>query len=213
MEHSMIAKFATTQANLVGLNETLLTQTARQGDLEAFNQLVLLYQDRIYSLALRMLGDEDSAQDITQTTFLNAFLGLQGLRNGSFHSWLYRIATNSCYDELRRRRRHPNLSLESEETAEERALPPSDLASPSILPEKEYDRHELEQTVRQALNRLSAGYQAAVVLVDLEDYSYEEAGKILGISIGTVKSRLARGRVHLSRILNNFQPAGRSVYS
>ena len=162
-------------------------------------------------MTLRILGDEDSAEDITWTTFLNAYLGLPRLRNGSFRIWLNRIAINACFDELRRRKRHPVLPLESEETAEERPLPFSVLEFTNILPEKEYEKHELEQIVRQALNRLDADYRVVVVLIDLKDYSYREAGQIIGIQPGTVKSRLARGRSQLHSILRNFEPILRSV--
>jgi RNA polymerase sigma-70 factor (ECF subfamily) len=197
MEITAILNSPTIWETSTSLNEDGLVLAARKGDLEAFNQLVILYQDRIYNLALRILGDEDSAEDITQNTFLNAYRGLHRFRMGPFRSWLYRIATNACYDELRRHTKHPVLSLEYEDEAEERFLPLYDYPVPNNLPEMEVERHELELLVRQSLNRLETNQRAVVVLVDLQNVDYQETAKILGIPIGTVKSRLARGRQRL----------------
>jgi RNA polymerase sigma factor (sigma-70 family) len=201
MENAMMANYAAPRENLTGSNNTDLVLAAKKGDLEAFNQMVLLYQERIYALALRILGDEDSAEDITQNTFLTAYLNLPRFRNGSFRSWLYRIATNACYDELRRRKSHPILSLEYEDEAEEKLMPLYDFTRPSMLPEKEVEKHQLEQSIQQALNRLDADQRAVVVLVDLQDFDYQEAAHILEVPIGTVKSRLVRARLKLRRLL------------
>jgi len=193
----MVTRYATTLESSIGLNEADLVRVAQKGDIEAFNQLVRFYQDRIFSLAARILGDEDSAEDITQNTFLTAYLNLPRFRNGSFRSWIYRIATNACYDELRRHKRYPVLSLEHEGDAEERLLPLYDFQGQSILPEKEVERHELEQAIQLALSQLDVDRRAAVVLVDLQELTYQEAAQVLGIPVGTVKSRLARGRLEL----------------
>ena len=96
-----------------------LISAAQNGDLEAFNQLVLDFQDQIYNYVVRMLDDPDLAEDVTQNVFLTAYLNLPKFRNGSFRGWLYRISTNACYDELRRRKRHPTVSIEYENSNEE----------------------------------------------------------------------------------------------
>jgi RNA polymerase sigma factor (sigma-70 family) len=206
MESKLITRCAPSQASLSGLNEVDLVSAAQKGDLQAFNQMVLLYQGRIFNLALRILGDEDSAEDIAQNTFLVAYRSLPGFRNGSFRAWLFRMCTNACYDELRRRKRHPVLSLEYEDEADERLLPLYDLPGSNILPEKESERHELEQVIQQALNRLDKDQRAVVVLVDLQDFDYQEAAQVLGVPIGTVKSRLARARRRLRFLLSNRNP-------
>jgi RNA polymerase sigma factor (sigma-70 family) len=197
----MITKYETTLEGYTSLNEADLVSAAQKGDLDAFNQLVLLYQDRIYSLALRILGDETSAEDITQETFLAAYRSLSGFRNGSFRSWLYRIATNACYDELRRRKAHPVQPLELEDETEERFPPGYALSNSSPSPEKEYERLEVERAIQRALNQLDADYRAVVVLVDLQDFGYQEAAQILRVPIGTVKSRLARARRQLRHLI------------
>ncbi len=135
METTTIMNSATIQESFIGPNEDDLVSLAQKGDLESFNQIVLLWQDKIYALALRILGDEDSAEDITQNTFLAAYSSLPGFRNGSLRSWLYRIVTNACYDEFRRRKRHPALPLEYKDDAEEGLVPLQDLPDSGMLPE------------------------------------------------------------------------------
>ncbi len=198
----MMTKYTATFETLNYLNEADLLSAAQKGDLDAFNQIVLSYQDRIFNLASRILGDQNSAEDITQKTFLTAYLNMPRFRNGSFQSWLYRIAANACYDELRRNKRRPTMSLDDEDNAEERLLPYYDVSGTKNLPEKEYEKHELEQTVQQALNQLDADQRTAVVLVDLQEFDYKEAAQILGVPIGTVKSRLARARLRLRDLLS-----------
>ena len=198
----MITSYASTQVSPVFLDEIDLIAAAKQGDLEAFNSLVLSYQDRIYNLSARILGDKDLAEDITQNTFLTAYLNLPRFRNGSFRSWLYRIATNLCYDVHRRQKRYPLMSLADNDLAEERLSPISNFSSSSVLPEKEIERHESEQAIQHALNQLEMNHRAVIVLVDIQDNDYQEAAQILGIPVGTVKSRLVRARVSLHQLLS-----------
>ncbi len=197
-----MTSYAAFQKSLNSPNETALILSARQGDLDAFNQLVLVYQDRIYNLALRILGDDYAAEDITQNTFLTAYLNLPRFRNGSFRSWLYRIATNACYDVYRRHKRHPVMSMENEELAEEKISPLDEFSNFGWLPEIELERHELARTVQRALNQLDMDQRAVVILVDQQDFDYLEAAQVLGIPVGTVKSRLARARMRLHQILS-----------
>jgi RNA polymerase sigma-70 factor (ECF subfamily) len=198
----MITKYATTRENLTGLNEADLILAAQKGDLEAFNRIVLLYQDEIFALALRILGDEAAADEITQDTFLAAYRNLSRFRNGSFRLWLCQSVTNACYDELRRRKSHPRQPLESESGAEEPLLPGDDFSNSSASPEKACEGKEFERQVQQALDLLDADQRVVVVLVDLQNFSYQEAAQILGVPVGTVKSRLTRARLqlHLSTV-------------
>ena len=205
MENTMTMDNVVAWDRYMGLKEADLVRAAQKGDLEAFNQLVILYQDRIYTLALRILGDEDSAEDITQEVFLTAYRSLPRFQNGSLRSWLYRIGTNACYDELRRRKRRPLQPLEDENGEEAKPFQLSNFPEPVSLPEKEVERHELEQVVQQALNRLDADQRAVVVLIDLHDLDYSEAAHILGVPLGTVKSRLARARLQLRNLLSEHK--------
>jgi RNA polymerase sigma factor (sigma-70 family) len=200
----MFTNYAVTREDSISLNEADLVSAGQKGDLEAFNQIVLIYQDRIFTLAMQILGDDDSAEDATQNTFLAAYRSLPGFRKESFRAWLYRIATNTCYDELRRRKSHPLQSLEYEDEGEERLNPHYDWPDSGASPEKEYERRELEQVLRDALSWLDTDQRAVVVLIDLQDFGYQEAAQILGVPIGTVKSRLARARVQLRHRLSAF---------
>jgi RNA polymerase sigma factor (sigma-70 family) len=184
-------------------NEANLIVNTKRGDLEAFNQLVLLYQDLIYNLAGRILGDNDLAEDITQNTFLTAYLNLPTFSNGSFCSWLYRIATNACYDVHCQHKRHPVMSMEDKDLAEEKPSPLADFLSSRIVPEVELERHELEPIVQRALNQLDMDQRTVVILVDQQEFDYLEAAQVRGIPVGTVKSRLARTRMRLRQLLNH----------
>lgn len=208
----MIMRYAASLVSSIDDDESDLVRVAQKGDSDAFNQLVLSYQDGIYNLAARILGDEDAAEDITQNTFLTAYLNLPRFRNGSFRAWLYRIATNLCYDVHRRNKRYTVLPIDDKDLAEEKLLPLYDFSGSKILPETELERHELEQTVRYALDQLDPDQRTVVVLVDLQDFDYREASSILGIPIGTVKSRLARARMRLHQLLSNSENINEWMY-
>lgn len=198
-----MSSYARSYSSSIALDEVDLILAAQKGDLQAFNQLVLSYQDKIYNLAARILGDEDLAADITQNTFLTAYINMPRFRNGSFRSWLYRIATNACYDEFRRHKRYPVFSIEDEIAAEEKLSPLYDSSATSDLPETELERQEVELVVRQALNKLDVDQRAVVVLVDQQDLDYQQAAEVLAIPIGTLKSRLSRARQQLRDTLSN----------
>lgn len=176
-------------------NEDALIQGAQQGNLEAFNQLVLAYQGQVFALAYRLLGDRDQAADATQETFLAAFQHIDRFHRGYFRAWLLRIATNLCYDALRRRRRRPTAPLESllahPESSERHFHREED------DPEAYAERRELAREIRKALDTLPPEQRAIVVLCDSAGFPYAEAAQMLGISQGTLKSRLSRGRARL----------------
>jgi len=208
IENSTLTNQVSSDQYLIRSNEAELVIAAQKGSVEAFNQLVQSYQDRIYSLCVRILGDYDLADDIAQNTFVTAYLNLPRFRNGSFRSWLYRIATNACYDEFRRHKRYPVLSLEDQEASEENLSPLYDFSARTLLPEIETERAGLKLTVQQALNQLDVQHRAVVLLVDQQDLDYQQAADVLGIPIGTLKSRLARARQRLHDLLNQAGIAG-----
>lgn len=183
-------------------DSSVLIQSARLGNLEAFNQLVLIYQDRMYNQAFRMLGEAASASDAVQDAFINAYLKLHTFRGGSFKVWLLRIVTNICYDELRRRKRRQFLPLEPENSIGEEIESPYWLIDPGATPEMITEHGELRKTLQECLDRLSVNSRAVLVLVDIQGLNYAEAAEVLGISIGTVKSRLSRARERLRASLS-----------
>jgi RNA polymerase sigma factor (sigma-70 family) len=183
--------------------EAKMVAAAQSGDLTAFNQLVTLYEQRVYNLAYRMLYDAEAAADATQDTFFQAYRALNQFRGGSFKSWLLRIASNICYDRLRARTRRPSTSLEALVEEAER-VGGSDLA---LLEDAQGDpvdyatRRELARELAQALQSLPDDQRVAVILSDVQGMSYEEITYITGASLGTVKSRISRGRLKVREYL------------
>lgn len=179
-------------------DEDELIARARTQDLDAFNQLVLRYQNLAYSVAYRMLHDDAITLDIVQDSFIKAFNAMPRFAGGSFKSWLMRIVVNSCYDELRKRQRRRTDSLE-DLTAE-----PEPLGTLSTRPERPDDhaeRMELQRAIEAGIARLPDEQRTAVVLCDVHGHSYEEIVDITGWPMGTVKSRINRGRLKLREML------------
>jgi RNA polymerase sigma factor (sigma-70 family) len=185
------------------MNESRMIRQARQGDVPAFNQLVLAYQDRLYSAAYRIMGDPASAADATQEAFITAYHKLGTFRDGSFKSWLLRIVTNACYDELRRRKRRPAESIE-DLTPDDSADPPPQLVSLDGTPEDHTERAELSAGIERCIRGLSAEHRTLVVLRDIEDLDYQEIAAATGLELGTVKSRLSRARARLRDCLRGL---------
>jgi RNA polymerase sigma factor (sigma-70 family) len=182
------------------MDERILLQDARHGNLEAFNQLVLAHQNHAYSFAYRMLGEEEGAADAAQQAFLSAYRHLNELRGESFRSWLLRIVANACLDELRRRKRRPAVSLDDLATGEEddrsdESL--SILADPTEGPESAAVRSDLRRSIEECLSLLPPEQRATVLLVDVHALEYGEAARALRVALGTVKSRVARARADL----------------
>jgi RNA polymerase sigma-70 factor (ECF subfamily) len=186
------------------MDEAALIEQARDGDLNAFNHLVLEYQNMAFNLAARMLGDDDAAADVTQNAFLSAYRSLDGFRGGSFRAWVMRMVSNACYDELRRRKRRPTISLEPVNEDDEEIESPTWLADDSASPETEVERAELDQALQSCLNGLPEEFRAVVVMVDVEGLDYQEVSVAVGKPLGTVKSRLARARLKMRDCLRHF---------
>ncbi len=180
--------------------ERRLVTTAQHGDVESFNALVRLYEGRIYNLCYRMLGDAESAADATQEAFLSSFRNLRSFRGGSFRSWILRIATNTCYDILRARKRRPTTSLDQEIDHGEDA-PPLQVADSSESPSDFALRRELAQAIEQGLSLLPEEQRIVLILSDIQGLPYDEIAEITSTNLGTVKSRLSRGRARLRDIL------------
>lgn len=187
------------------MDETALIRAAQRGDLDAFNRLVLAYQEMLFNTALRILNDEDLAADATQEAFLSAFRSLHAYRGGSFRAWLLRTLTNACYDELRRRKRRPTMPLEPEgEEGEENENAPW-LADTANTPQQELEQRELEHAIQHCLEALPVEFRAVVVLADVQGLDYREVALALRLPLGTVKSRLARARLRLRDCLQGFR--------
>jgi RNA polymerase sigma-70 factor (ECF subfamily) len=186
------------------MDEPALIQSAQLGDLDAFNSLVLHYQNALFNTALRILGDEDLAADATQDAFLSAFKNLNSYRGGSFKAWLMRTVTNACYDELRRRKRHPTTILEPDSPDGDEMDSPRWLADPNLTPEQQAEADELEHAIQHCLDGLPTEFRAVVVLADIQGLDYSEVAAAIRAPLGTIKSRLARARLRLRECLQGF---------
>jgi RNA polymerase sigma-70 factor, ECF subfamily len=186
------------------VDEIALIQAARDGDLDAFNRLVLAYQDLVYNHAYRMVGEEESADDATQNTFISAYSHLKSFRGGSFKAWLLRIVTNACYDELRRRKRRPTVPLEPIDDTGEEVESAKWMEDPVDQPEQQMQRMELQRAIQHCLENLPNDFRLAVVMVDVQGMDYFEAAEVMRKPIGTIKSRLARARMRLRDCLHGF---------
>ena len=187
-------------------DEAQLIARSQRGDVNAFNSLVLRYQQTTYNVILRMLGDRELAADITQDAFLAAFRAISSFHQGSsFRAWLLRIASNLACDYWRRTNRHPVESLEAL-TDEDEQHPANILTSlaetnPQLNPEEFLLTSELQELISRGLQELPLDQRIAVILCDVQGLSYEEIASTTETSLGTVRSRIARGRARLRSYL------------
>jgi len=176
------------------IDEQAWIDAAQRGDVEAFNRLVERHQTVAYNLAYRTVHNVDDAADATQEAFLSAFRAIRSFHGSSFRAWLLRIVVNACYDARRHAARRPTSSTDAL-AAEMGELPWADERAPD--PEHVALSAETRATIEVALATLPEDQRLAIVLVDMQQLSYEEAAEALACPIGTVRSRLARGRARM----------------
>jgi RNA polymerase sigma-70 factor (ECF subfamily) len=181
--------------------ESGLVSNAMNGDLDAFNQLVLTYQDVVYYHAFNLLGDRVWAEDVTQESFLKAFQKINDFRGGSFRAWVLKITTNASYDLHRRRNRHPTQPLHPVTDDGEEVESPAWLVDPALPVEKTVQQNEENKDLYRMLDELPAAYRSVIALVDVYEMDYAEAAEVLHVPIGTLKSRLARARLQMKEKL------------
>ena len=182
------------------MTEQELVTRAKAGDQNAFEQLMLDNQNRVYSLALRMVNDREEAADLAQEAFLKAWRGLPSFQgDSSFATWVYRLTTNLCIDFLRRRKRRqgvePAFSLDDPDDG---WAEPADLSQD---PQRHLERKELHRALERAMAALPDHYRQVIVMRELSQLSYQEIGQALDLDPGTVKSRIARARQALQKRL------------
>jgi RNA polymerase sigma-70 factor, ECF subfamily len=185
-----------------GRDESELVTELQAGSDAAFDWLVTYYHAGVYNLVYGILSDSADAADVTQEVFLRAFRGIRGFRQGSsLKTWLYRISVRQALNHRRWCWRHhrQQVSIDAEEEGRNPAL---DLKDSEASPLEQCETHEMQATVRRALSQIPDAFRGAVILRDLEGLSYEEVAEVLEVSVGTVKSRILRGRRLLKDILN-----------
>lgn len=177
--------------------ERQLIEKSQQGDIESFQLLIKEYQKLAFNIAYRMLGNTEDAADATQDAMIKVYKSINSFKgHSSFSTWLYRIVTNTCLDELRKRKKDKTLSydkeIETEEGTMEREIPDT-----RNIPEEVVERKEQLQDLVQAINGLPQQYKTVIVLRDIKGFSYEQIAEILDCSQGTIKSRISRARMAL----------------
>ncbi len=197
---SLAAKESIMGRGMSSITDQAVVERVLSGDLDAYQILVDRYQDRVYSVVHNYVANPDDAIDITQETFIKAYNNLHSFNSSSaFYTWLYRIAINTAIDYLRKRRSRPVESLDDEKYTEVGFEPVSDDSDTD--PEKMAVRREIRTALRNGISRLSHKLRGALVLHDIEGFSQEEVAEILGIPVGTVKSRVSRARLELRNML------------
>ncbi len=176
------------------MDEPYLIRQAQDGDVHAFNTLVLHYQDLAFSVAYRIIGEADGAADAAQAAFIKAYQKLNSFSEGNFKAWLLRIVTNQCYDMLKYHKRRPRSSLDEIEEENESSRW---LMSDGQRPEEQQESSELFEAIQGCLDALPEEQRVVAVLCDVEGYDYETAAEIASTTLGTVKSRLSRARARL----------------
>ncbi|MGQ9653801.1 MAG: RNA polymerase sigma factor [Thermodesulfobacteriota bacterium] len=179
-------------------------ELAQEGDRESFERIVIAYQQKVFNLAFRLLGEREEAEDLTQEVFINVFRHIGEFRGESqFSTWIYQVTTNHCRNRLkylRRRFHHVTESIDDPVSTEEGEMG-REIPDEGEIPEDQLYRRQVQELVQIALGRLRQEYREAVVLRDIQNLSYQEISEILGVPEGTIKSRLHRARWELKEIL------------
>jgi len=185
------------------IQTTDLIKQAQSGDLDAFNALVRLHQNRIYNTAYRIMGDSASAEDMTQEAFITAYRKIDSYKGGNFGAWLNRIVTNTCYDELRRLQRRPADYIE--EMAGSDYDDGAPIPDDSLSPEQQTQNAELTRALQECIQSLKPNQRIVLVMSDVQGFAYQEIADNIDASLGTVKSRLSRARLAVRRCLQAFE--------
>jgi RNA polymerase sigma-70 factor (ECF subfamily) len=173
-----------------------------KGDKNAFGEIVEIYKDKVFQLAYRMLGNRHEAEDIAQEAFIRAYVNIQSYNiNLKFSTWLYRIATNLCIDRIRKKK--PDYYLDAEVAGTEGLNMYSQIPSNIPLPEADVESLELQATIQRAISKLPEKYRSVIVLKYIEELSLNEISEILEMPLGTVKTRIHRGREALRKQLRH----------
>lgn len=181
-------------------DESSLIKKSKNGDSISFGELVKLYEKQVYNMALRFAGNTEDACDIAQDTFLRAFSYIKSFKEESaFSTWLYRITINCCNDYVKKRKKTASVPLyQNTEDGDEEEIQISDN---TYNPEDIYEKEQLKELVKTAISSLPEDYKQAIILRDINGLSYDEIAYVLKIEIGTVKSRISRGREKLKAFI------------
>lgn len=183
------------------MDETILIQKSQRGDMDAFEQLLLRYEKKVYTIAYKYMGNAEDASDLAQEALIKAYQSIGTFRGeSSFGTWIGRITANKCLDELRKRKKLQTTSLDEELELEEGSVQ-KEIVSERDTPEQHTIRQETVHYVQQKLQQMKEEYRMVLVLRELEGHSYEDIADMLNCSLGTVKSRISRARNYLKELV------------
>ena len=185
--------------------DAALIKKAKNGDISAFEDLIDRHQQKVFNIAYRMCGNYDDASDMAQEALIKAYLNFDKFDGKSqFSTWLYRVTTNSCLDQIKKNKKIPLTSLDSEiETNEGSTV--REIESRGKTPEQELESKELSKEINECIKQLPAKHRTVIILRDINGMAYEEIAKTLNCSVGTVKSRVNRARSALKKLLTNSE--------
>jgi RNA polymerase sigma-70 factor (ECF subfamily) len=194
--------------------DELLVERAKQGDAEAFERLIQQYEKKVYNFAYRYVGNPEDAADIAQEALVRAYTSLSNFRgNSSFQTWLLRITYNACLDELRKRSRTRLVSIDESVEGDDGEMS-RQFADSADGPEALVERDELQRTVHETIKELDDEHRTMILMRDLQGYSYNQIADVLGLNLGTVKSRINRARQALKEKFGSLELlTPRVVYS
>jgi RNA polymerase sigma-70 factor, ECF subfamily len=173
-----------------------------KGDQNAYAEIVEIYKDKVFQLCYRMLGNRHEAEDMAQEAFIRAYVNIASFNiNLKFSTWLYRIATNLCIDRIRKKK--PDFYLDAEVSGTDGLTMYSQVAADTALPEEEVESIELQEIIQREISKLPEKYRSVIVLKYIEELSLNEISEILDMPLGTVKTRIHRGREALRHQLRN----------
>ncbi|RIW27613.1 RNA polymerase sigma factor SigW [Bacillus salacetis] len=174
-----------------------------KGDQDAFAEVIELYKDKVFQICFRMLGNRHEAEDISQEAFIRAYVNIHTFnQKRKFSTWLYRIATNLCIDRIRKKK--PDYYLDAEVTGTDGLTMYSQIAADGQLPEEEVEEMELQAEIQRQILKLPDKYRSVIVLKYIDELSLQEISEILDLPLGTVKTRIHRGREALRKQLRNM---------
>lgn len=173
-----------------------------KGDRNAYAEIVEIYKDKVFQLCYRMLGNRHEAEDMAQEALIRAYINIASFNiNLKFSTWLYRIATNLCIDRIRKKK--PDYYLDAEVSGTDGLTMYSQIPAATTLPEEELESMELQETIQREITKLPEKYRSVIVLKYMEELSLNEISEILDMPLGTVKTRIHRGREALRQQLRN----------
>ncbi|MGI6669596.1 MAG: RNA polymerase sigma factor [Acetivibrionales bacterium] len=184
-------------------HEKLLISKSKAGDVEAFEELIEAYQKKIFNYAYRIIGNYDDAADLAQEALIRIFKSIGGFKEqSSFSTWIYRITTNVCLDEIRRRKNKKEYSLDEEVQVDDGHLK-RQVVNEDPGPDEVFEREELRSLVKNAIDKLPEEQRIVITLRDIQGLSYGEIAQVLDCPDGTVKSRISRARQALKKVLSS----------